>query len=286
MKEIDIIIPTHNRSTSLKKAIQSVREQTYPHWNLFVIEDGSSEQHILETKKFIEELNDPRITYQVEIHKGVSATRNKGVSLGSAPWLAFLDSDDEWLPEKLKMQLDLFDKEKLPIVHTEEIWIRRGVRVNQKKIHQKSGGDIFTPSLRRCLISPSSIMITRTLFEELGGFDPEFVVCEDYDLWLRATLKTPISFVEKPMIAKYGGHEDQLSMRYKAMDKWRLKSMIRLYEKEEHSLCPEKKKALLLEVIYKGEILYQGFLKHHKKSEALWALNIVNWAKNIANLSS
>ena len=111
------------------------------------------------------------------------------------------------------------------LCHTEEIWIRNGVRVNQMKKHAKSGGWLFQRSLALCCISPSSVLIHRSLFEDYGDFDESLPACEDYDLWLRITARESVAYVEVPQIYKYGGHEDQLSRAFWGMDRFRIQAL-------------------------------------------------------------
>ena len=207
--------------------------------------------------------------YLIGERHGVSSARNAGVAQGKAPWLAFLDSDDEWLPHKLEAQFEELKKSPLPLVHGEEIWVRKGKRVNPKKKHQKSGGYIYNRCVELCLISPSAAMMRRDVFERLGGFDESFEVCEDYDLWLKLTSRYPVAFVSDPIIKKYGGHSDQLSQKFKAMDAWRVKSLLRMVEDPRWSqvLPPEYKLTTCREILKKGEILSMGYAKHGRHAD-------------------
>ena len=114
------------------------------------------------------------------------------------------------------------------ICQTEEIWIRRGVRVNPKAVHRKPSGDVFLRSLDLCLISPSAVMMKRELFQRLGGFDETFPVCEDYDLWLRIAVELPIPLIAEPLVIKRGGHADQLSRSTWGMDRYRVLALQKL----------------------------------------------------------
>jgi len=255
--EVSVVIPTYNRGYSLDRAINSVLRQSFDDFELIVVDDGSTDN----TQEVVASFKDQRLRYFLTENRGVSAARNLGVSYSKAQWLAFLDSDDEWLSDKLERQIEYLNNHReMELVHGEEIWIRKGRRVNPMKKHQKSGGDIFIRSLDLCLISPSAVMLSRDLFYEMGKFDEEFVVCEDYDLWLKITSRHKVGFIESPVINKYGGHEDQLSSRYFAMDYWRIKSMVRL-AKEGH-LSSEKLEALKEVVKRKGDILLAGYEKH------------------------
>ena len=204
---VSVIIPTHNRRKTLAGAVESVWSQTFRDWELLIVDDGSSDG----TYRDWSESGDPRIRYLRTEHRGVSAARNLGIQQAKFPWISFLDSDDTWLPKKLETQLAAlkFHSDYLA-VHSDEIWIRRGRRVNPKKIHRKYGGWVYRYSLPRCVISPSSILISRQLLDRCGVFDETFPVCEDYELWLRMFARHPICFVDRPLLVKTGGHADQL----------------------------------------------------------------------------
>ena len=148
-----------------------------------------------------------------------------------------------------------------PLIHGEEVWVRNGVRVNPMKKHQKSGGRIFKMCIPICCISPSTTIVKKSVLNEVGLFREDFPVCEDYDLWLRITQKYEVGFIEDPIITKYGGHEDQLSRAYKAMDYYRVKSLVRLF-KETH--LEEDEKKLVGETIKKKcDILLKGYKRHN-----------------------
>lgn len=255
---ISVIIPTHNRLPTLIKAIESVIKQSYTHWELWVIDDGTDDNPSKWPSEF---QNNPQIHYHKIEHQGVSRARNMGVALSKGDWIAFLDSDDEWLFQKLSQQMALAQSNPhYPLIHGEEIWIRKGVRVNQMKKHQKFGGSIFLKALPLCVISPSASMIKRTVFNELGGFREDYPVCEDYELWLRVTSKYEVGFIEEPIIKKFGGHEDQLSKRFVAMDYWRIKALYSISSSPD--LNPLERQEVFKEIIKKSHILLKGYQKH------------------------
>jgi glycosyltransferase involved in cell wall biosynthesis len=242
---VSVIVPTHNRAYCLSRALDSVLRQSHQDLELIVVDDGSTD----ETPRLKDAyLRDSRVKW-LEIPRG--------------EYIAFLDSDDEWLPDKLSFQLQLTKQECRLWCHTEEIWIRNGQRVNAKKIHQKSGGWQFLKSLRLCCISPSTVMIHRSLWNKFPeGFREDFPVCEDYDLWLKYSLMHPISFVTEPMIKKYGGHADQLSRSEKAMDHYRALSLWNL--REATPLHPDLKSEVDKELWRKLVILEKGYQKHQR----------------------
>lgn len=258
---VSVIIPTFNRLKYLKRAVDSVIRQSYRDWDLWIVDDGSTDQTLLWV---LEELSLKNINYVRTKNLGVSHSRNLGIQLSQGAWLAFLDSDDEWLEPKLQWQIQLAQESSLKIIHGEEVWIRRGVRVNPHKKHKKSGGRIFTNSVDICCMSPSTTLIHRSLFLSEGYFKEDFPVCEDYDLWLRLTSKFNVGFVEQPVIKKYGGHDDQLSARYFAMDYWRIKSLMSL--KDSPHLSDSEREHLRKSVRRRIAILLKGYRKHHNMS--------------------
>ncbi len=256
--KISVVIPTYNRASTLRRCLDSVYSQTQFPDEVIVVDDGSTD----DSAGLIQEY--PRVVYLSQSNQGVSAARNAGISVAKNEWIALLDSDDEWLPEKLPYQQALLSESKLLVCHTEEIWIRNGVRVNQMAKHRKHGGDVFNDSLKLCAMSPSSIILHRSLLEEFDGFDPQFIVCEDYDLWLQIAAKYQVAFVEKAMIRKYGGHMDQLSRRYFAMDQYRIMAMEKLLLAG--SLNERQKESLMQVLRSKLSILLKGAVKHDNVS--------------------
>ncbi len=256
---ISIIIPTYNRCAYLFRAIESVLSQTYQDFELLIIDDGSTDETEKNVINLIKE--NKKIKYIKTPNRGVSAARNLGIHISTGELISFLDSDDEWLPDKLKIQIDfLQNNQDLNLVHGEEIWIRKGKRVNQKKIHKKGGGDIFSQCLDLCAISPSTVLIRKELFHEVGYFREDFPVCEDYDLWLRIASRYQVGFIPSPLILKYGGHVGQLSSKYIGMDYWRIKAMSSLLNSS--NLNSTYKELLQEKLNYKTKILKEGALKH------------------------
>ena len=216
--EIATIIPTFNRKHTLQRAIDSVYDQKYISNEIIIVDDGSTDG----TDEWIKKKY-PQIIFLSQSNSGVSSARNLGIKAARSEWIALLDSDDEWLPEKLQKQVKSIESNpEYLCCHTNEIWIRNGVQVNQMKKHQKYGGNIFFKSLDMCRISPSSILFHKSILDQTGYFDESFTICEDYDLWLRISAKYPILYLDTPLIKKYGGHEDQLSKVSDGIEKYRI----------------------------------------------------------------
>ena len=259
MESVSVIIPAYNRARLLPRCLDSVRAQKFSPVEIIVVDDGSTDS----TQQLLQR-DYPEITALRQDHKGVSAARNIGIGAAQGDWLAFLDSDDAWLPDKLGRQLQAVRASPgLSIVHSDEIWIRNGVRVNPQRKHKKYGGSIFKYCLPRCVISPSAVMIHRRVFEQVGLFDETLPVCEDYDLWLRICARMPVAYVDEPLIIKHGGHSDQLSTRYRGMDRFRIRSIDRVLNEVE--LDPDERKAALDTLLSKLRIYLNGARKHNNR---------------------
>jgi glycosyltransferase involved in cell wall biosynthesis len=269
MSLVSVIIPTFNRESTIERAINSVLKQTHTNLECIVVDDCSNDN----TKKLVLSFNDKRVKYiKNDSNCGVSYSRNVGFVNSTGEYIALLDSDDEWFKNKLEKQIPLLCD--YVLVHGEEVWIRNGKKINQKNIHKKSGGYIFNRCLHLCLISPSASIMRRELYKEMSGFREDFPVCEDYELWLRITSQYEIGFVDTPVINKYGGHEDQLSHKFKAMDYWRVLAM----DKLRGSGVLSKKQTQSLEevLIAKCIILKKGYEKHNNTKDLPYIDRLLN----------
>ena len=270
MAFLSIIIPTFNRCELLYRALNSVFKQTYSDYEVIVIDDGSTDGTAEMLQKSF-----TQVRYVFQSNKGVSAARNKGLALAQGRWIAFLDSDDEWLPQKLEKQISLLKaKSDYKICHTEEIWVRNGIRVNQMKKHRKTGGWIFPHCLPLCAMSPSSILIHRSVFDSIGNFDTSLPACEDYDLWLRITAKYPVLYMEEPQIKKYGGHDDQLSKKHWGMDRYRIQALQNIIYGD--TLNSENKQKAIAMLLKKCKVFQKGALKRGKMDDVQRYQNIIN----------
>lgn len=258
---ISVVIPTYNRRHWLPETIQSVLQQTFSPHEVIVVDDGSTDG----TGEWLQKAF-PQVRYLWQQQSGPSAARNQGARLATGNWLAFLDSDDRWLPAKLERQVAFLQEHpEFQAVHTNEIWIRNGRRVNPKKRHQKFGGWIYPQCLPLCIISPSSILLSRELWEWSGGFDESLPACEDYDLWLRIAAEHPIGYLDEPLIVKYGGHADQLSRQW-GLDRYRVRALEKMLQCPQ--LRPDWREATRQMLLQKCRILIQGFEKHRRFEEA------------------
>jgi glycosyltransferase involved in cell wall biosynthesis len=259
---VSVIIPTYNRCSVLGRAIRSVLSQTYRDFELIVVDDGSQDS----TSELLAQF-DGKLTAVYQENRGVSSARNLGIKRSQGELLAFLDSDDEWLPEKLARQTALFQGAgPLFVCHTDEIWFRRGEQVPQKSYHSKQGGLFFERALERCLISPSSVIISRNLLKEVGEFDEAFIAAEDYDLWLRITAFHEVQFVAEPLVIKHGDCENQLSRTIPAIDCFRIRAIEKILALQ--NLRDDYRNSAIRELVRKCEIVALGCAKRGKTREA------------------
>lgn len=265
LPQIAVIIPTYNRAHLIERAVRSVLSQTWRDFELLVVDDGSTDSTptlpIFKTP-------DPRLRYiRHPENKGVSFARNTGVQESTSPWIAFLDSDDEWLPQKLEKQMAYASAHPAMEIHqTRELWIRNGVRVNPPKTHEKSGGDLFAASLKRCMITPSSVMLKRELFLQTGGFNESLTACEDYDLWLRITCRHEVGLVDEYLLKRYGGHDDQLSATIPVLDRFRIQSILDLLGRD--CLTSDQRALAKARLVELATIVAEGYEKHGKPGES------------------
>lgn len=257
---ISVIIPTFNRAWTLKRAVDSALSQDYRHREIIVVDDGSTDR----TRELLAGYGD-KIRVLVQKNKGVSAARNLGIRKSRGDFIALLDSDDAWEKNKLSCQMAFFQSDPgAMICQTEEIWIRKGRRVNPRRKHKKPSGMIFEPSLKLCLVSPSAVMMRRQLFDQKGLFNEAFPVCEDYDLWLRISHDTPVYLIDTPLTVKTGGHGDQLSAAH-SQDKYRIQSILDLIAS--NVLSGDQAQAALKVLKEKCRIFAGGCMKRGREKE-------------------
>ena len=280
MPTVSAIIPTHNRSQTVLRALRSVYAQRILVNEVIVIDDGSSDDTVARIQAEF-----PGVILICQAQHGVSHARNRGIDAAQGEWLAFLDSDDEWLPMKIETQLDAVrNNPSSRICHSNEIWIRNGRRVNPMDKHRKHGGWIFEHCLPRCAISPSSVLLHRSTIEEFGAFDESLPVCEDYDLWLRMTAALPALYIAEPLVKKYGGHSDQLSRSRWGMDRYRIQSLEKLLAAK--TLTAVQERQALEELTRKIDIYLTGARRRQRQNEiAIYACKEAFYRRLLASSS-
>ncbi len=269
MPLVSVIIPSYNRACLLERAVSSVKDQTFYNYELIVVDDGSTDG----TCNLLGSLRGSLIHLRHENNLGVSAARNTGIRYSSGSLIAFLDSDDQWLAEKLSVQVRFFeDNPDAMICQAQELWYRNGRRINPSRKHLKPSGFIFDRSLTLCLVSPSAVMIKRSLFDEVGLFDEALPVCEDYDLWLRVAVTYPIYLIDRYLLIRHAGHGGQLSSSIFGMDRYRIFSILKLIR--DYPLNEGQLLSALAELIKKCLVYAGGCLKRDRLREGEFYLGI------------
>ena len=258
---VSVVVPTFNRVDFVLEAIKSISSQTFQPLEIILVDNNSEDN----TREMVAK-HFKSVKILIQKKQGVSAARNLGIREASGNWIAFLDSDDQWHKRKLEEQVKSISRDKLSadLSHTDEIWYRNKIFLNQKEIHKKLGGFIFENCLPLCCISPSSVLIKKKVFDDIGLFDESLDVCEDYDLWLRFCCKYPVNFVDQKLTIKNGGHNDQLSKKYWGMDRFRVQALENLLRS---SVLDEWQRQLTKSMLLKKiKILIQGAKKRSNMS--------------------
>lgn len=206
---ISIVTPTYNRADFILEAVQSVIDQSYPHWEMVIIDDGSKDDTQELLAPYIEK--DNRLKYFYQENQGQSVARNRGIKESNGDYICFLDSDNKWLPEKLKVSVTAaLESPDSDIIYGDNITIDiDGVEISRISM-PKFSGKITSLLLKDNFISMNTTMTKRECFENLGGFNEKDRLAEDYELWLR--MSTQYSFLYVPeYMGCYRVMEDQLS---------------------------------------------------------------------------
>ncbi|MCX8084201.1 MAG: glycosyltransferase [Calditerrivibrio sp.] len=247
-----VVIPVYNRVSLLKNTLESVFLQTYKHYEIIVIDDGSNIDLAYYLKPYLY-----RIRYiKYNKNRGVSYARNVGINNAKYEYIAFLDSDDIWLPNKLSLQASYLTKTGYLVCHTDEYWYKKDRFINPKEKHQRYGGHIFKYILDFCRISPSSAVIHKTVFNKVGLFDETLPICEDYDMWLRIANKFEIGYLPIKTIIKITHTEPQLSLTTPHIEYYRLISLCKILKK--YIIPNSLKKHAIIELERKFDIVKNG----------------------------
>ena len=259
---VSVIIATYNRYPMLLEALSSVREQTYPRIQCVVVDDGSTDGTAQ-----ISSAQD--IQYIGIKHTGFPGrVRNIGAQKATGTLLAFLDSDDLWMPDKSEKQVRfLKDHPDIHICHTREIW-KRGARIiSQTGQRHNRSGNIFEDCLKKCIVGPSTVVLTKELFMDIGAFHPDLEIAEDYELWLRISAKYAFGYIDEPLIIKRAGHADQLSAKHGQIEIFRIRALL---EEITSNVFTDVQMALARkELARKCRIYARGCMKRGKRAEAV-----------------
>ncbi|MEB2284891.1 MAG: glycosyltransferase family A protein [Myxococcales bacterium] len=280
MPAVAVVIPVRDRVGMITEAVRSVIAQTWRDHALVVVDDGSTDGSAEAATAALRGAPAGSKVLRCD-HGGVAAARNAGAAAVDSAWIAFLDSDDLWESGKLAAQMAWCTAHPAHrITQTGERWLDHGRHRNPRAWHRKEE-QLFPRCLERCLVSPSAVAIRRDLWEELGGFDTSFPVCEDYELWLRVALREPVGLVDAPLVVKRGGHAGQLSRSTWGLDRWRVAALVKLLVST--PLAAPERAAVVDAVRRKCAVLAGGAARRGRDAEAaryrLLAATAEAWSK-------
>ncbi|MDW7771856.1 MAG: glycosyltransferase family A protein [Desulfobulbaceae bacterium] len=269
---ITVIIPTYNRDAFLEDAVLSVAGQTLACDELIIIDDGSIDN----TRRIIENMARRLpfpLRYYCQENKGAAAARNAGIGKASSEYLCFLDSDDRFAPEKLQLQYHAMLQSGSLISHTRETWFRRGILLNQKKRHRPREGFIFDDCLTMCVVGMSTVMAGKEIFDKYGGFNERLPCCEDYDFWLRVSVRENFQLIDRPLTIKHGGRADQLSVIHRqGMDRYRIMAIVNLLDRNR---LTDRQRQLAIEELHRKCMIYgRGCCRHGREAEGRFYLGL------------
>ncbi len=190
---ISVIIPTFNRINLLKETVDSVRNQSFRDFEIIVVNDGSTDG----TGDWLRDQTDLRVIEQNNL--GIATARNNGAAAAKGDWLAFLDHDDLWAPDKLLIQAE-FVRNNPDVALVAVRHVRMGQPNREPKNPQWIKGDLFLKEYSQSFIHTSSVMIRRDIFEHVGGFPTKYHFADEFDVWLKISAAYPIAYFDRPLV--------------------------------------------------------------------------------------
>lgn len=200
---VSIILPYYNGQAFIKEALDSVLSQTYKIFELILVDDGSPDpQQSTYVKELLAAYGDERLKYFFKENRGLSIARNFGYAQSQGRYIAFIDQDDLWRPEKLEAQMEVFRKnpEVEFIFSNGETFGETSIKFRRRRsIRDGIVKDSFSQMLRGNVVPTLTAIFTRSLVEKVGLSNPRYALCPDYEYFLRMSEKTDFYFVDKPL---------------------------------------------------------------------------------------
>lgn len=204
---VSIIVPTYNRKSVIERAVNSILKQTYPHYEIIIVDDGSTDG----TKDVIAGIQDQRIRYiSLQENQGVAHARNVGIQEAKYDYIAFLDSDDEWMPDKLELQMKkMTDPDnKYGLVYCRMGGLQRDGKSRfvcppEEWVKEILEGNLFHPLLGQNVIGTPAMLVRKECLEQTGGFKETLHCLEDWELVLRIARQFQIGFVDRVLVEVY-----------------------------------------------------------------------------------
>lgn len=202
---VSVIVPAYNAASYLRETLESAIAQSYDNLEILVIDDGSTD----ETAQIASTFGDPVRVISTR-NQGVAKARNTGIDASSGEFIALLDSDDLWKPDKIAIQLDAVDASHR-LIYTDAITFGTAnlPEMLMSANEELPSGDIRARLIERNFIPTSSVLLDRKVAVQVGGFNADIPVCDDWDFWLRALSFTGAKFINRPLV-RYRVHENSL----------------------------------------------------------------------------
>ena len=211
---VSAIIPTYNYARYVAAAIKSVLAQSFKDLEIVVVDDGSTDETTETLRPFAE-----RIRYIPQVHRGLAAARNVGIRVARGRYLAFLDSDDLWLPDKVSMQVARLDAEPaVGVVYCEAVLFDEASQtvIPHSYWSHHPSGRILPWLIRQNVVPSPTPMVRRELFDQVGPFDESLSACEDWDMWIRIAQVSEFAYVDR-VLAEYRVHSANMSLDHERM---------------------------------------------------------------------
>jgi GT2 family glycosyltransferase len=272
--EVAVIVPCYNVANSLRRALDSAFAQSYPAVRVYAVDDGSKEG----TMQVLESYRD-RCEFARQAHAGAAAARNRAIRMSGSPYLAFLDADDEWLPQKLEQQIAVMEKDPTLGLICSFCEVRDEQNGTRSKFAARGiagSGNFFEPLIRNCFVFTPTVVVRRTCLEEVGIFNESLAVSEDFNLWLRIAARWRIAFLPEVLAVTYK-HPASLSATISSEE--RLRSGVAALQHVQSS-CPDLsraeyralQKALAERIYFYGSHLLQSGEKQEARRHFFSAL--------------
>lgn len=269
---VSIIIPTYNRSEMIVECLESVFSQTYADYEVIVVDDGSTDNTEAALKPFLD-----RITYIKHENKGNAAARNSGLAIAKGQLIAFLDSDDLWLPDKLRRDVECLDSHSaVDMVCANGTFFGSPKFAGKKVVPDKRAiplardGVTLKAIFTRSSLRPSAMVLRKRVIEGTNGFDPDFAACVDLDFAFRVLMKYKVIFINEPFF-KMRKHDDHVSGDSERRTLFNIKAIEKLFKEYPEARALIGEKNINRRLAYRYYRLGKITQKKGRKKEALGA---------------
>lgn len=274
-KTVSVIVPVYNRAHYVAETIESILAQTYSNIELILINDGSTDSSLQVLREYQHRHPDKIVVIDQE-NQGQITARNNGISRAKGEFIAFLDSDDLWYPEKLELQLPLLKNEVALVYSAIENIDENGRVLEQEYCDESLVAEMYAALLVQNRMTGGSVVVTKQALDDVGLFDPEFKAAENWDLWLRICRKYRAALVNKVLV-KYRIHPGNMSANSLLM----LEAKEKIIRKHS-SLAPQQPSLIKALTLAKADLAYRYGLFYSSKGDYSQARQSFRLAQRLA----